>query len=114
MADKTLPVGSIIRTEGKLGIIAGIRFEEEAGRLVKSYLCAAYPAGFTGAEHLRLIPASRAELVSEGYRSPAAEPFLTFWDSLDTASDMADAKTVHALLEEAYAKLHGGEHGWRR
>lgn len=109
MADKTFPIGSIIKTGEHLGIITGITFDEIDNKLVKSYVIAQYPIGYTGVDYLRQIPATEAELISEGYRSPAAEPFLNYVDQLDIASEMADAETINRYVKEAQAKVFGGD-----
>lgn len=109
MAERTFPVGSIIKTGDQMAMIIGTVFDEVEDRLVKSYIIVAYPIGFTGWEFLRQIPAADAVLVSEGYTSPAAEPFLHFMDNLDIASEMADAQTINTLLEEAMEKVFGGD-----
>ncbi len=108
MAEKTFPVGSIVKVGEHKAIVTGIIFDEIDDRLVKSYIIAAYPIGFTGAEYLRQIPASEAELIWEGYRSPAAKPFLNYMDRMDMASDLADAKTIYGYLEKAQKELFGG------
>lgn len=109
MAGNTFPIGSIVKVGDQMAIVAGILFDEIDNRLVKSYVIAEYPIGYTGADNLRQIPAKDTELVWEGYRSPAAEPFLKYADGIDMASELADAQTINGYLEEAQKKLFEGE-----
>lgn len=109
MAEKTFPIGSIIKIGDQMAIVAGILFDEMEGRLVKSYVIAQYPIGFTGADQLRQVPAKEAQLVWEGYRSPAAEPFLNFMDRMDMACDLADAQAINDYLADAREKIFGGD-----
>ena len=109
MAEKTFPIGSIIKTGEHMAIITGIFLDETDNKLVKSYVIAQYPSGYLGADYLRQIPAADAELVSEGYRPPAAEPFLNYMDRMEIAAEMADAETINRYVEEAQAKIFGGD-----
>lgn len=110
MAGKTYPVGSVVKMNDWMGIVAGITTDETENRLVKSYILVPYPIGFTGTEYLRLVPAEETELISEGYRSQAAEPYLTYMDLIDEASEKADAQTIKKYMEESYRTVFGGDY----
>ena len=110
MATKTYPIGSVVQVKDLKALIIGVRMMEEKKKLVKSYLIVPYPTGYSGWEHVRVIPASEVTMISEGYRSPAADPYLNYMDLLDLAADQADTRTINNSLQVACEKYTRGGH----
>ena len=98
MAEKTYPVGSIVKIGDAKAIIVGISFQETGDKYCKFYQVIKYPVGYLNERSIRSFPAEQVELVSAGYRGSHTDSYLKYMDDMDTISQHVSSTVIKEAL----------------
>ena len=59
--EQMLPIGSVIKTNGKLYLVLGQRLIELNNQMLFAYVIVGYPAGYLGIDHVYILPKTEVE-----------------------------------------------------
>lgn len=106
MLNNILQIGSVIRGEGYMGCIVGLKLITVRNKKELAYEIVPYPLGFTEPKCLRMIRHNdEYEIVCKGMESEAHNIVAKYYDGLLKIADMTTADEFDMYIQQAYEKM---------
>lgn len=100
MAQKILPIGSIILYLQSRMMIAGYQIYNKDENLELGYILLPYPYGCMGEESYRMIPVKEEfTLIATGYESERSQPILQRMQDISEMTSQADPEEYLEALQ---------------